>query len=84
MYAQIVDDTNGKTLVDSSSNAKEIRDQVQSVKTKKEVSKLVGIDVAKRALAKNIQTVVFDRNGFQFHGNVKAVADGAREAGLKF
>jgi large subunit ribosomal protein L18 len=83
VYAQIVDDIHGKTLVASSSHSKELRDRAKSMK-KKEVSKLVGMDVAKRALEKKIQTVVFDRNGYRYHGNVKALADGAREAGLKF
>lgn len=84
IYAQIVDDTKGRTLVSSSSNAKELRDQVKTVKTRKEIAKLVGVDAAKRALAQNIQSVVFDRNGYRYHGNVKALADGAREGGLKF
>ncbi|SRR5712692_6035854 len=84
IYVQIVDDTSGKTLVSSSSNLKELRDEMKSMKKKMEVSKLVGVYAAKKALAKNIQTVVFDRNGFRYHGKVKALADGAREGGLKF
>ncbi len=84
IYVQIVDDTSGKTLVSSSSNLKELRDELKSMKKKMEVSKLVGVYAAKKALAKNIQTVVFDRNGYRYHGNVKALADGAREGGLKF
>jgi len=84
VYAQIVDDTSGKTLVSSSSNTKELRDQTKSAKRRLNVSKLVGMDIAKRALASKITTVVFDRNGYRYHGNVKALADGAREAGLKF
>lgn len=84
IYAQIVNDTLGKTLVSSSTTAKELREKLKSAVSNKERSKLVGMDAAKRALAMNIQTVVFDRNGYRYHGNIKALADGAREAGLKF
>ena len=84
VYAQIVDDASGKTLVSSSTTGKELREQLKSVKSRMQISKLVGMDLAKRALAKKIQSVVFDRNGYRYHGNVKALADGAREGGLKF
>ena len=84
IYAQIVDDTTGKTLVSSSSNMKELRDQLKSVKKRIEISKLVGVHAAKKALAQSIQAVVFDRNGYRYHGKIKALADGAREGGLKF
>lgn len=84
IYVQIVDDTKSKTLVSSSSNSKDLREQLQTVKSKQERSKLVGMDAAKRAIAMKIQSVVFDRNGYRYHGNIKALADGAREAGLKF
>lgn len=84
IYAQIVDDASGKILVASSTQSKGLREQLASAKSKQERSKLVGMDAAKRALAMNIQSVVFDRNGYRYHGNVKALADGAREAGLKF
>ena len=78
MYAQIIDDTNGKTLVSYSTLEADI-------KTKNiEAAKQIGAEVAKRALGKNIKSVVFDRSGYVFHGRVKAVADGAREAGLSF
>lgn len=78
IYAQIIDDTNGKTLVAFSTLEGEI-------KTKNiESAKQVGAEVAKRAMAKNIKSVVFDRSGYVFHGRIKAVADGAREAGLSF
>ncbi len=78
MYAQIVDDTTGKTLVAFSTLEGEIKSK------NVESSKQVGAELAKRALAKNIKSVVFDRSGYVFHGRVKAVADGAREAGLSF
>jgi len=78
VYAQIIDDSNGKTLVAFSTLEGEI-------KTKNiESAKQVGTEVAKRAMAKNIKSVVFDRSGYVFHGRIKAVADGAREAGLSF
>lgn len=78
IYAQIVDDTQGKTLVSFSTLEGEL-------KTKNiDTAKKIGAEVAKRALAKNIKNVVFDRSGYVFHGRIKAVADGAREAGLSF
>ena len=84
VYAQIIDDSNGKTIVSASSLSKELRDQVKAAKSEQEVCKLVGMTAAKLAMEQNIKEVVFDRNGFLYHGRVKAVADGAREGGLKF
>jgi large subunit ribosomal protein L18 len=84
IYGQIIDDVTGKTLVSLSTNSKEIRAEVAAVKTKVEKSTLVGKLLAKKAVEKNISTVVFDRNGYLYHGRVKAFADGAREGGLKF
>ncbi|HWP81975.1 MAG TPA: 50S ribosomal protein L18 [Bacteroidota bacterium] len=84
IYAQIIDDTTGKTLVAASTLSKDLREQVKDVKSPIEVSKIVGVATAKKALEKNITQVVFDRNGFLYHGRIKAVADGAREGGLKF
>lgn len=84
IYAQIVNDATGKTLVAASSIAKEIKESIKEVKGKIEVSKMVGTAIAKKALEANITAVVFDRNGYRYHGRVKAVADAAREAGLKF
>lgn len=83
-YAQIIDDTQGKVLVSSSTLSKNLKDQLSTVKSNPDRARLVGADAAKRALAMDIKTVVFDRNGYRYHGNVKAIADGAREAGLKF
>ena len=78
IYAQIIDDALGKTLVAFSTLEGDIP-------TKNlESAKKVGAEIATRALAKNIKSVVFDRSGYVFHGRVKAVADGAREAGLSF
>ncbi len=83
IYAQLIDDVAGKTLVAASSLDKEIKDAVKSTGNV-EAAKLVGELVGKRALEKGIETVTFDRGGYIYHGRVKALADGAREAGLKF
>nr|MDD3720071.1 50S ribosomal protein L18 [Candidatus Gracilibacteria bacterium] len=78
IYAQIIDDNTGKTIC-SSSDLK-----LDSKLTKTESSKKVGEDIAKKAIDAKVSEVVFDRNGFSYHGRVKALADAAREAGLKF
>jgi large subunit ribosomal protein L18 len=83
VYAQVIDDSLGKTIVNSSTLDSEAKGQLNG-KSKTEQSKIVGKLVAKRALSKGIETVVFDRGGFKYHGRVKALADAAREAGLKF
>lgn len=83
IYAQIIDDTKGHTLVSASSLEKEIRSQLKSTKNM-DAAKLVGEIIAKRALEKGIKKVVFDRGGFLYHGKVKALADSARAAGLEF
>ena len=80
---QIIDDTAGKTLVAASSLDKDIKAQATNGGNK-EAAKLVGAAAAKKALEKGIETVSFDRGGFLYHGRVKELADGAREAGLKF
>jgi len=79
IYAQLIDDVDGKTL-DSYSSLKIKSD----IKKQIDRSHQVGEEIGKRALSKNIQAVVFDRGGFLYHGRVKAVAQGARKAGLKF
>ncbi len=84
VYAQLIDDVEGKTILSVSSLSKELADDLKSAKNKVEKSKLVGIYLAKKAIENKISAVVFDRNGFRYHGRVKAVADGAREGGLKF
>lgn len=84
IYAQVIDDTKGVTLVEASSIAKELAEEIKNSKGKVSKSKLVGKLVAKKAREKGITAVVFDRGGLQFHGRIKAVADGAREGGLKF
>ena len=81
IYAQIMDDTTGNTLVSASSLVSELKD---STKTKTENASQVGELLAKRAIELNIDQVVFDRNGYKYHGRVKALAEAVREAGLKF
>ena len=80
IYAQVIDDENGKTLASASSLDKEFNQYGGN----KEAAKLVGQAVAKAALEKGITEVVFDRGGYIFHGRVQELAEGAREAGLKF
>lgn len=83
IYAQIVDDTEGHTLVAASSLEKQVREQPR-FDNKVAAANFVGKLLAERATDKGIKRVVFDRNGFLYHGRVKAVSDGAREAGLEF
>jgi len=83
-YAQIIDDTTGKTLLSVSTLTKDIREDVKQAKTPIARYKLIGVAAAKKALEKNIKEVVFDRSGYLYHGRIKALADGAREGGLKF
>lgn len=79
----MIDDVEGTTLVSASSIDKELRTKLDSLK-KSEQATLVGKTIAERAKAKGIEAVVFDRGGFRYMGRIKALADGAREGGLKF
>jgi large subunit ribosomal protein L18 len=83
IFAQIIDDAQGHTLVAASTLDKDVRAQAAQLK-KMDESKAVGKLLAQRALAKGLKQVVFDRGGYQYHGRVKALADGAREGGLEF
>ncbi len=83
IYAQIIDDAAGNTLVSASSVDKQLREKVKGLR-KSEQAKVVGRAVAERAKDKGITSVVFDRGGFRYIGRVKALADGAREGGLQF
>jgi large subunit ribosomal protein L18 len=83
VYAQVISDSQGKTLVSVSTLSKKLADAAQTSKGV-EAAKQVGVALAKVCQEKNIKRVVFDRNGFLYHGQVKAVADGAREGGLEF
>jgi large subunit ribosomal protein L18 len=84
IYAQVVDDSQAKTLVACSSLTKDLKEKLGALKGQKEKAKSLGQHIAKLAIGKNISTVVFDRNGYLYHGVVKSLADGAREGGLKF
>lgn len=83
MYAQVIDDVSGRTLAAASTLDKALRDQLGDLK-KLDRAKKVGELVAERALEAGVNKVVFDRNGFLYHGRVKALADGAREKGMQF
>jgi large subunit ribosomal protein L18 len=83
IYAQVIDDLNGKTLASASTVSKDLRGGVGEG-NKTDAAKKVGALVAEQCKSKGITKVVFDRNGFLFHGRVKALADAAREAGLAF
>lgn len=83
IYAQVIDDEAGHTLVSASSLDKELRGQLDE-KTKSEQARLVGELIGRRAVEKNITRVVFDRGGFKYIGRIKELADGARKAGLEF
>ncbi len=83
MYAQLVDDVAGKTLASVSTNSKALKNEVAE-DDKTSAAKKVGAAIAAAAKAKGIEAVVFDRNGFDYHGRIEAVAAAAREAGLKF
>ena len=83
IYAQVIDDVDGNTVVSASTVDKELRTQVKGMK-KSEQAKAIGKAIAERAKSKGISSVVFDRGGFRYTGRVKALADGAREGGLQF
>jgi large subunit ribosomal protein L18 len=83
IYAQVIDDGGGVTLTAASSLDEEIKSQLEG-KKKTDASKLVGTLIAKRAKDASIGEVVFDRGGYRYHGRVKALAEAAREGGLKF
>lgn len=83
IYVQIIDDVKGVTIASASTMEKSVKEQIAG-KTKTEAAKVVGVTAAERAKEKGVEAVVFDRGGYLYTGRVKAVADGAREAGLKF
>ena len=83
MYAQIIDDTVGNTLVAASTVEKEVKEQLEKTNNV-DAAAYLGTVIAKRAIEKGIDTVVFDRGGFIYQGKIEALADAAREAGLKF
>jgi large subunit ribosomal protein L18 len=83
IYAQVIDDSKGQTLAAASSMEKAVQ-EVPETKNKVTLAQAVGKIIGQRALQKGVKQIVFDRNGFLYHGRVKAVSEGAREAGLKF
>ena len=82
--SQIINDFEAKTLISASSKDSNLKAEIESSKSKIEISAVVGKTLAAKAAEKKIKKVVFDRNGYPFHGRVKAFADAAREAGLEF
>lgn len=84
IYAQLIDDTTGRTLLATSSLPKDSGNKIAGKGGNKEGAALVGAEMAERAVKEGIEKVVFDRNGFLYHGRVKALSDAAREHGLKF
>ncbi len=83
IYVQFIDDLSNKTLFSVSNLSKEVKEKIEGHLTKTEVSRIVGKVAAEIALSRGITTGVFDRNGFRYHGRVKALADGLREGGFK-
>jgi large subunit ribosomal protein L18 len=84
IYGQLIDDEQNKVLLSSSNVGKKLPQDIKAAKTKTEASHAVGKTLGSLASKSKIETVVFDRNGYLYHGRVKAFADGAREGGLKF
>ena len=83
IYAQVIDDVAGKTLAHASTMAKDVKPQADDA-TKSDAAKLVGKAIAAQLKAKGVTKIVFDRNGYLYHGRIKALAEAAREAGLEF
>ncbi len=84
IYAQVIDDTTGSTVAAASSMSEEFKKAAAARGSNKDGAKLVGELIAKAAIAANVKQVVFDRNGYKYHGRVASLADGARSAGLEF
>lgn len=84
IYAQLIDDVNRKTLLSITSIDKNLNEKLSTEKSKVAKSKTIGKLLAEKAKSSNIEKIVFDRGGYLYHGRVKAIADGAREGGLKF
>jgi large subunit ribosomal protein L18 len=84
LYAQVISDANGKTLVSASTLSNELNETLQKKTATVNAAKEVGTLIARKCKEHGIQQVIFDRNGFLYHGRIRAVADAAREAGLQF
>ena len=84
IYAQLVDDVNQKTITGMSSLSKDLQDEIGKAKNNMQKAEIIGAGIAKKALDLKIDKVVFDRNGYIYHGRVKAIAESARKSGIKF
>ncbi len=84
IYAQLIDDSTGRTLVSASTLSKDLKSNVEGISGNIKGAKLVGESIGKKGKAKGVKAIVFDRNSFPYHGRVKALADAAREMGLEF
>ena len=84
IYGQLIDDNTQKTLFSSSTNDKDLSKDLSSISTKVEKSKIVGYSLAKKIKSKKIDKIVYDRNGYRYHGRVKALAEAIREKGINF
>ena len=84
IYGQLIDDNTQKTLLSSSTSDKELAEDLASISTKIEKSKIVGYSLAKKIQGKKIDKIIYDRNGYRYHGRVKALAEAIREKGINF
>ena len=84
IYAQLVDDNNSTIIISSSSNDNELKKTIKKAKNKIEASVLVGRSIGEKINKKKIEQIIFDRNGYKYHGRIKALADAVRECGIKF
>ena len=84
IYCQLIDDSQGKTLASSSAGLKDLKGKLEGSSSNCAAAAVVGADIAEKAQKLGVESIQFDRNGYKFHGRVKALADAAREAGLKF
>jgi large subunit ribosomal protein L18 len=84
IYAQVIDDTTGRTLMEASTLSSELKEKIWNKGGNKDAATAVGVAIAERALKRGITQVIFDRNGFLYHGRVKALSQGARDGGLVF
>jgi large subunit ribosomal protein L18 len=84
IYAQLIDDSNGITLLSASTISKDIKSKAKGIGGNIKGAKLIGETLGKKGKQKGVEEIVFDRNGFLYHGRIKALADAARESGLKF
>ena len=84
IYGQLIDDSDRVTIVSSSTIDKELKDKILKIEGKVEKSKLVGMSIGKKLKDKKTKKIIFDRNGYKYHGRVKALADGIRESGINF